>query len=1316
MSRMHISMRAVLCILICLSGFVKAEQSYYFRQYQVDNGLSHNTITACIQDQQGFMWFGTRDGLNRFDGYSFAVYRNDPDQAISIGQNWITSLALGKDQALWVGTVGGVYRFNIPLGTFSLLPFTKGMNTHNLLMDADGILWLIIGNKLMRYVVASDFVETLDLPNNDRPSAFCLDQDDHLWIGSTNGMIYTYDKISGEFNGGDVFLSSTHITSRMITSLYATKMETGTQLLVGTQTHGMKIVDVNARTVRDCFRYDWGGLEINVHDFLQHTPEETWVATTSGLIIYDHRTHDHRFVRHRAYDPYAMSSDLVVSLYRDREAGIWLGTYAGGINYYSPYQFFTKYYTYPGKEGQTMEGDIVHDICTDKYNQVWIATEDAGINRYVPATGKYTNFRPDAAISSISHINIHGLVADEDNLWVGSIAGVIDRLRLPNGQFQKRYTLVSPPFQQRVSVVNMKKLGDLFLVATTRGVFRYNASSDSFEHMSQFPDALIQSLYRDHDGIVWAGTGSNGLYFYDPSTGSYGKFDKDVIFPNEDHSINDIIEDGERQLWFATHDGVRMYNPLRRTVKHYTTKNGLPGNMAFRILPDEFGNLWITTTNGLVCLNPQTDHITVYTQEHGLITNQFNYNSGCKDEQGRIYLGMVRGMISFVPKEIKTIYDKVNVSVTSMMSYDGIEYMVSDLASSGSVVLAYDQSTFTLGFSALSYLSPTIMQYTYCMEGLTDKWVSLKGSHIASYTNLAPGQYKFKVKAANISGIWNDETTVLSITVLPPWWRSPIAYTIYAILVVLVLIACVYLYHRRNKLKMARNRKKFEREKEKELYQAKITFFINISHEIRTPLTLIKSPLDKVMKYDLPAGVSDYLSIVNKNVNRLLDLANQLLDFRKTELDGYKLNFVKTDLTILIQEIGDRFRDTVENKELRFEIQINTSETNAFIDPESCTKIISNLLSNASKYARTFIRIILSYQENEGMFVLDVINDGDPIPPQHKHKIFEPFFRGENASQSGAGLGLPLAKSLAEMHRGSLRLIDDESFTLFRLSLPVNQPDAIRLMGENPVPQIEPDVTIDRSLPTILVVEDNLEMKYYIGNEVKQYYNVVTASNGKEAMECLQSHGIQLIVSDIMMPVMDGLTLLKTVKTTLEYSHIPMILLTAKHTIQSKIEGLECGADAYIEKPFSVDVLLAQISNLLINRENIRNAYTQSPIVHLKSMAYTKADEHFLEKLDNIIHQHIANVNLDVGMIADMMNLSRPTLYRKINAMSNLTPNDLIRIARLKRAAELIQEKRLKIYEISEAVGFSSQSYFSRSFIKQFGMNPSEYAKSLSGD
>lgn len=527
----------------------------------------------------------------------------------------------------------------------------------------------------------------------------------------------------------------------------------------------------------------------------------------------------------------------------------------------------------------------------------------------------------------------------------------------------------------------------------------------------------------------------------------------------------------------------------------------------------------------------------------------------------------------------------------------------------------------------------------------------------------------------------------------------------------------MFLMTKRNRAKILKQVQTFENEKEKELYQAKINFFITIAHEIRTPLTLIKSPLEKVTQdTGLSSEAKNYLAIVTKNANRLLDLANQLLDFRKTEIEGYKLNFVQTDIISLIRETYERFHDTAEQEALQMVVEANVPSYYAFIDKEACTKILSNLLSNAVKYAKSKIIIRFEAAENE-WFTIAIMNDGRTIPDEIREKIFEPFFRDDSSiHKSGTGLGLPLARSLAEMHEGALTLEKSPAGLItFRLRLPVNQPDSLHLEEEKTQAPVAsagtPTYVTQPSRPTILIVEDNLEMLHFIGQEVNLYYNVVTAAEGEEAICRLKEYGIHLVISDIMMPVMDGFTLLKKIKTDLEFSHIPVILLTAKNTVQARMEGLELGADAYIDKPFSMDLLLTQITNLLNNRSSMRTYYFNSPMANLKSMAYTKADEKFLKKLNDIIYSHIQDVNLDVDMIADLMNLSRPTLYRKISGLSNVTPNELIRISRLKRAAELILQGDMRIYEISEAVGFSSQSYFSRAFSKQFKMSPSDYAK-----
>jgi ligand-binding sensor domain-containing protein/signal transduction histidine kinase/DNA-binding response OmpR family regulator len=1288
---------------------------YYFKHYQVQDGLSNNIINCILQDKSGFMWIGTRDGLNRFDGYSFRVFRENPEEPNSVGSSYINSLATDGNDRLWVSTVVGVYIYNEYEESFDLVSFSKGMRTTNLVFDADGDLWMLAGRRLVCYNVQLDSHHTYAVPDNASITSFCISPLGAIWVVLSNGILYKLNKTTGEFAGHDLFAYTSDYTMKNLTKIVSNN--TGDKLFIGTTTQGAKIFDIYTESYKDILQDELKKGEFSVQGFLQKTDDELWIASENGLYIYSIRSDSYTHVVKRPYDPYSLSSDLLYHLFRDNENAVWIGTYAGGINYYSPFQPFEKYYAYPGKF--VMQGNLVHDICTDQYDNLWIATEDAGVNKLDVETGKYTNYQLQAERKSVMRTNIHGLVSDGDKLWVGSLNGII-QIDIPSDKTVRQYTL-----EDNSGIVIMKKIpSGALLVGTANGMYCYNEEKDLFEYMPNFPNVHMQSILEDHTGVIWAGTAGQGLYYYNPHSKEGGRLELGSGNSFSNNVVNDIIEDKNNELWFATFAGVKKYNPGSGRVTVYNINKGMPSNTTFRILEDESGNKWISTANGLVCLNPVTEEIKVYMQDHGLITNQFNYNSGWKDKSGRMYFGMVRGMISFVPEEIQQVNNKVKVYLTKMTIYDkatGVNIPTYPITYSDRIELKHNESTFSLEFSSLSYIAPNITQYAFLMEGFEDNWTYLTNTHTAYYTKLAPGYYTFKVKGSNVSGIWNDEPTLLRITIQPPWWLSNTAVCIYVVMAIGICVLIIYRFMQQSRRKIERRIKKIEDDKEKEVYQTKINFFINVAHEIRTPLTLIKSPLEKViMNNKIPDDAQNYLNIMDKNVNRLLALANQLLDFRNTELDGYRLSFVKTDIVGVLKEICFRFKDAIEQKKLSFTMQMNMDSLDVYIDQEACTKIISNLLTNAVKYASSLIRLTLNYVKGSDYFILDVVNDGRPVPDEIKDKIFEPFFRGEYSEHiSGTGLGLPLARSLAKRHRGTLRLVNtNNSLIIFQLCLPINQPDSsIQLDAEenkavqHPTVSLNPDkYKKNPSLPTILIVEDNEEMKDFIGNEVSELYNIFTASNGEEALFFLNEYSIQLVVSDIMMPVMDGFTLLKRIKTDLEFSHIPVILLTARNTMQARLEGLELGADAYIDKPFSMDILLAQITNLLNNRNSIRQYYFKSPIANMKSIAYTKADEHFLERLNEIIEEHIDNINLDVEMIAELMNLSRPTLYRKINALSNLTPNELIRLTRLKNAAELILKGEMKIYEISEAVGFNSQSYFSRAFSKQFGMSPTEYA------
>ncbi|MDT8401662.1 MAG: response regulator [Bacteroidales bacterium] len=1302
-------------IFILISSTISA-QNYYFRQYLVEDGLSNNNVTCCIQDYHGFIWIGTRDGLNRFDGYSFRTFQDTDEAPKSIGNDWITDLALDSKGTLWIATFMGVYKYNEEKENFDVIPFCKDMRADNLVFDSSDNLWLILDGRLVKYNVNLDDYHTYTIPDNGNLRSFCYAYSENIWLVLSNGMLYKFDISSGEFQGIDLFSNSPGYKLKNLTNIY--QLTTGDKLFIGSTTHGAKLFDIQTNTYKDIMINEIEHEEININGFVQVSPSEVWIASEIGLYMYDMQKDTCILHNRRQQDQYSLSTNLLTTLFKDKENGIWIGTYSGGINYYTPVQPFQKYYAYPGNN--TLKGDIVHDIIVDQYDNLWIATEDEGLNKLDPHKNEYTQYTTQIGEHSISHRNIHGLVADGDKLLVGSITGNVDLIDIPGGQVIKNYQV-----GDNVNIVIMKKLpGGMILIGTSRGMYIYNKSTDRFEQMPEFPGNIrIQSILEDHTGIVWAGTFNRGLYYYNPVDGTGGLFHHDTIPTNNSNTINDIFEDIDHNLWFATQEGLKKYNRQNNKITRYTVENGMPSNITFRILSDELNNIWVSTTNGLVCLNPETNKIKIYKKEHGLITNQFNYNSSWKDKNGKMYFGMVKGLISFYPEDINNFDKEVRVYLTNMTVFDrtvNTENTVIPISFSDEVKLKNSQSTFSINFSALSFISPSVNKYAFYMEGLDNKWIYLNDIQTAYFTKIPPGDYIFKVKGSNLAGEWYETPATLRITVLPPWWLSKVAMLLYLLIFIGISIIIIKTLRTKNKKKIEQSVKQLEYRKEKELHQSKINFFVNVAHEIRTPLTLITGSVEKMIKNkELPPGTKNYISIVEKNTNRLLKLVDQLLDFRKTELQGYRLSYVKTDIISLLYENCNRFKNAAEQNKLSFNITANKKELYVCVDEDAFVKILSNLLLNSIKYAKSYIHVSFNYDEGKDYFEIEVINDGQQIPKANQDKIFEPFFRGENSEfKAGTGLGLPLARSLAEMHQGTLTLLDtDRDLITFRLQLPINQENPIilkedALEADKLISKAQQEYNFDNSRPSILIVDDYEEMQNFIGNEINTMYNVLTASNGEEALHIMSDFSVQLLVSDIMMPVMDGFELLKRVKTDLNYSHVPVILLTAKNTQQSRLEGLELGADAYIEKPFSIDILLAQITNLINNRNNIRYYYFNSPLANLKSIAHTKADEMFLGNLNDIIIKNISNASLDVEMLAEEMNMSRPTLYRKIKAVSDLTPNDLIKICRLKKAAELLLQNNLSIRDISESVGFSSQSYFSRSFSKQFGMSPTEYAMS----
>lgn len=1296
------------------------DSNYIFRHYQVEDGLSDNMATGCVQDKHGYVWIGTRDGLNRFDGYTFKVFRHDPNDEKSLGNNWITHLACDQSGNVWVGTLSGLYQYDEEKESFLHVPFTANKGIDVFQFDKENTLWLLMDGNLIHYDVSDREFRIFSKKGNQNYTSFCITPDNTIWIGDSDGYLSLLKTEDGSTESYNLFTHSTPKTPKKLFMLYPSTSTN--RIYVAFAQDDIKIFDTLTHTYEDVNIQALNQLTILINSFLEINENELWVGTDSGLFIYRINSKTCTRIRQNPSDPYALSSHFISAFCRDRENGIWICFHQNGLNYYSPFRPFTVYYPWDGVHA--LKGEVIRDICTDVYGNIWVGSEDAGINCLEKNTGTCTNYQPIPGGKGLSHTNIHGLAASGDNLWIGHLIHGIDLMDIKTRKVIKHYDLLKDSSALKNSGVRCIKVlqeGQIF-VGTEDGIYRYDYLNDRFVYAPQFPPYAVNCIYEDRQGRIWVGM-FNRSFYYNPisNTGMYLRYDK--LNTQRHNFVNDACEDKEGNMWFATVEGVIKYDFQTGESFHYTVKNGMPSNVAFSILPDEHNCIWISTANGLVCMDTHTEKITTYTETHGLITRQFNYNSALKDDTGNFYFGTVKGFIRFNPDKVRPATEKMDVHIGSLNIQNQLkeECIINSSSSSDvkRITLNHSQSTFNINFSALNFIAPGSIQYAYRMGNMEKGWINIGERNTVYFTELHPGEYTFEVKAANLLNNWSDTPTRLHITVLPPWWISTTAYLLYTLAILSVIVSLVLFWRHKAKKAMAYNMQMFKDKKEKELYQTKIDFFINMAHEIRTPLTLIKNPLERLLKsVNMNEKEENSLLIMDKNVSRLVSLVNQLMDFRKIETEGYPLNFVRTEIISLLLETAKRFQELAAENHLLLNLDLSLPELNVLVDKEAVTKIFSNLFTNAIKYATSSISVRIQLSENGEIFTVDFINDGPSIPAEAGKRIFEPFFRmKETENKPGTGLGLPLARSLAEMHQGTLDLVDfteNSSMTMFRLTLPVKLSSSLEPMDDGISSQTttkEIKYIRDESRPTILIVEDNKEMGTYVANEVNEQYNVLIAENGVAALDMLKKQTLQLIVSDVMMPVMDGFTLLKEVKTNLEISHIPVILLTAKNTLQARLEGLKLGADAYLEKPFSTDLLMAQISNLLSNREHIRLFYFNSPIANMKSMAYSKADEAFLEKLNDIINEHINDVALDVNMIADLIHVSRPTLYRKIRAISNLTPNDLIKISRLKKAAELLIQEDMKIYEISEAVGFSSQSYFWSAFTKQFDMSPSKYAK-----
>lgn len=1327
---MRILVLAFASLFLTLSA---AGRPYYFRHYRNENGLSNNTVVACIQDKRGFIWFGTKEGLNRFDGYQFKVFLHNPSSSNCLISNFITDLCEDRDGWIWIGTSEGICYYIPDNDRFDVIGQDNtgitGMIT-DISCDTSNCIWIATYNGTYRYDKSAGNLSWYPSVKYFTPSGINLTKTGAVWLAAFDGKIYEYDSRSDSFKGYTILNEEDMSASVRLMEIF----DTGNGMIITTDRGGLRHFNRESGKVTRIFENDENLKSLLIRTAFMNTDEEIWLGTESGVHIYNLRSGFVQNLKMMGTDPFSLSNNAVRTITRDREGGVWIGTFYGGVNYlHGEDKVFEKYY--PTGLSGSLNGNVVREIRPDSHGNIWIGTEDAGLFRLDEKTQRFEGFSgPHGPVDSR---NVQGVTVDQNSLWIGTYDNGIYVMDIPSGRIVSHYRKDGSNGLRTNSFITFLKSPDGTLYAgSASGLYRFREGSTSFEYLEDVAEGgFIHCLLAGRNGKIWIGTYGKGLYVYDISSGSSGKVLSDTgdYEKLEFEYITSLYEDDGGRVWFTT-EGSGFSYVERETgkVKRYIPGKDIEFAIYCAMLQDDRGNLWITSTRGLLKFNPDSNKFITYTKDDGLVDNNFSYNSSYMDKDGRMYFGTLRGLVSFHPDEIKESKHSMPVVFTGFQ-VNGNEYFANDagiqdfksVLVTDRITLRHNQSSFSIDFVSPSFSEPNRIKYKYMMDGADPDWVVISANRKVYYTGLSPGKYLFRVRSSADGSDWGSDEAMMEIRIKPPVWFSVPALFLYLIAASFISYMLISFYMKKNALEQQRRIDMIETGKEKEILNAKIDFFTNITHEVRTPLTLIKGPLDRILRSGLKnmKDNEENLLIIKKNTERLLSLTNQLLDFRKTEKEMFRLNFVQTDICELAESIFNLFLRYGTEKMISVRFHTPVNNYRIAIDSEAVTKILSNLLSNALKFSESKVDMFLEPgTEKDNAFRIRVNSDGDPIPEKLREKIFEPFYQidFDKPGQKGTGLGLSLAKALAELHHARLYLDEKErNCNSFVLELIKDQEETVKSNIEYKEPEPNDDYgfevfgSFEKSRPNLLLVEDEPEMGRFIASEIDDDYNVILTCNGEEAVKALQKFNITLVVSDVVMPVVDGYELCRQIKSNVEYSHIPVILLTATIHLNARIRGLDCGADAYIEKPFSTDLLKAQIENLIKNRSIDRQNFINSPLAHLKSVSMNSTDEEFLTKLNSLLMNNIAENELGVDKIAGMLGLSNSTLYRKIKALTDLNTVEYIRLTRLKKAAELLSDGNYRINEVSYLVGFSSPSYFATSFQKQFGISPSQFLRNL---
>jgi len=1390
-------MRFGFIIILLFCSIIRVGAQADFSHIDTRDGLSQNDINFIYQGSKGFMWFGTMDGLNRYDGINFKHYQITSKMEHPIGSNLPFCIAEDDKENFWIGTSdNGIWYFDRKNEKFYQFPtmledkrMVINNKVANVLLDSKGFLWAgsdrgltVIntvayaeGNFSSNIYTSGDVLGESDTSNSiDNVLHVTEGNDGQVWLCTTAGL-FKANLLA------DKRLKVEKIQNTPATScLLMLDTEFGYFASFGSGLYHFTENDIangnGPRLVSTTY----------FNNFIQTSQNLFFGGNSSGLfqLEWDEEQQmmkDVNTFRHEFNNTRSISKNYVVALFEDRSGLLWVGTNGGGLNKLDLNKKKFNHVYQTSNEG-SLGYNKIRAVHADVNDNLWIGTEGGGMSvlprnkRNKPFEG-FINQSVSTVINGQNHVY--------DYLDIPQAKGkVLVCMGYPNkvgiaslnrGQIEMNALPQIVP--NPVFVAMADRSGFIWLGTYGAGVYKcqYNHAENTIDIINQYTSNganrgalssnIIRSLLEDSHGNILIGT-DNGINLLkvDEKSAPHPFFIKAQYFSGDSTSLShnyvlDMFLDKDDNVWVGTMGGglclLKKYEQDVFEFQRFSSENGLPNDAIKGIEQDEDGYLWISSNRGLTKFDPSNGEIRNYSVADGLQDYEFSELASMKVNGGEMYFGGINGLNVFKPSEIKdnpyasqvefTNLQILNDNIIPGMLYNGRVVMPHEMPSLDGIKLKFIENSFTIGFSAFHFAAPEKISYKYMLEGFDDNWVLVKNGMepMAKYTNMAPGKYELKVLATNNDGVWNTVPATFKVEVVPPFWRTEWAILLYIILFFVLLRFfkkySVIAVTQKNQLMMEH----FEQEKMEELVQMKLQFFTNISHEFRTPLTLIQSPLEKLMakadNIDEDYRQRNY-TLMSKNVAILNRLINQLMDFRKLEKGKMPLEVTRGNFNDLVNEVFNAFKEIALNKNIRFELRNTYSSIELWFDYDKIEKVLYNILSNAFKFTPQGGSVCICVDEVEidgkEWVKVDVIDNGPGIEEEKLPFLFQRFYQAGShklSKVSGTGIGLAFAKNLIKMHQGDLivksRPNIETTFSIllkkgkmhfslddFSKQTPDSQVGKIKVLKDYQDGAARPDTPqkekmVDKTKATVLVVEDNHDVQSLLKENLEEHYNCIQAFNGEEGLELCRKHTPDIVLSDVMMPKKDGYEMCAEIKQDNAICHIPIVMLTARSSDVDKMSGFEGGAEAYVSKPFNVDILLAQIKSILDARKSVRDKFSSNLDIQPEEVTFTSIDEKLIERLLKYIEKNISNPEFTVVQLADEVGMSQSILNKKLKAILGQTANVFIRSIRLKRAAQLLKLQRLAVMDVVYEVGFNDVKYFRECFRKHFDMTPSEYAK-----